>query len=76
MQRLRKQCTGSLRFTGRKINRLLAREGECWQAEPFDHVVRHENQFRYLQKYILDNPIKAKLNLGEFLFWTLEHGFQ
>ncbi|MEX0867270.1 MAG: hypothetical protein WD030_07920 [Pirellulales bacterium] len=72
---LRKQCTGWLRFTGRKINGLLARTGVCWQAEPFDHVVRHQNQFRYLQKYIFDNPTKAKLDPDEYLFWTLQHGF-
>jgi len=66
---LRKQCEGWLRFTGRKINRLQNRTGACWQSEPFDHIVRSEEQFRYLQKYIIDNPQKARLKAGNYQLW-------
>ena len=58
-----------MRFTGRAINRLMSKTGEFWQSEPFDHIVRNEDQFRYLQNYILENPLKARLREGESLFW-------
>lgn len=66
---LQEQCTSWLRFSGREINRLKQRKGRVWQTEAFDHIVRSESQFVYLQKYIADNPIKARLRTGEYLLW-------
>ena len=51
------------------INRNTGQSGAFWQAEPFDHVIRSESQFLYLQQYIFDNPTKAKLPAGHFLYW-------
>ncbi len=48
---------------------MLGRSGELWQGEPFDHVVRSPEQFEYLQGYIDNNPLKAKLRDGEFTLW-------
>ena len=67
--RLQKQCTSWLRFTGGKINEYKQRQGRVWQPEPFDHVVRNEVQFEYLQRYIADNPRKANLKEGEYSLW-------
>lgn len=58
-----------MRYTARKINKALGTKGNFWQPEPFDHIVRNENQFAYLQGYIADNPRKASLRDGEFLYW-------
>lgn len=58
-----------MRFTARLINRNTGQSGAFWQAEPFDHVIRSESQFLYLQQYIFDNPTKAKLPAGHFLYW-------
>lgn len=66
---LRQQCKGWLRYTARSINRTLGRSGELWQSEPFDHVIHSESQFRYLQRYILDNPERVRLSRGQFLIW-------
>ena len=66
---LRKELAGVMRFNGRTINRMSGNKGEFWQSEPFDHVVRSQEQFHYLQNYIYENPHKANLNEGEFLFW-------
>ncbi len=66
---LRRQCTAWLRYTGRRINQRIRSHGAFWQSEPFDHVVRNEKQFAYLQRYIEDNPKKAGLKPGEYLFW-------
>ena len=66
---LRKQLTEIMRFSGRKVNSHVKRHGDCWQSEPFDHVVRSETQFEYLQRYINDNPKKAGLSPDEFTLW-------
>ena len=58
-----------MRYTGRRINPQIGETGAFWQSEPFDHVIRSAEQFVYLQKYIANNPAKAKLRSGEFLLW-------
>jgi len=70
---LRKEFGGIMRFSGRTINRRMGKAGEFWQSEPFDHIVRSLDQFCYLQTYILENPLKARLREGEFLFWRCGH---
>ncbi len=58
-----------LRYTARRINAETGHSGPFWQPEPFDHIIRSPDQFVYLQNYIADNPRKAKLCEGEFLYW-------
>lgn len=65
---LAKQTDSWLRFSARKINGRLRQKGAFWQAEPFDHLIRSERQFLYLRNYIRDNPKKAGLRRGEFLY--------
>jgi type I restriction enzyme R subunit len=67
---LRKQLTSILRFSGREANAHLNLRGEFWQSEPFDHVVRSESQFEYLQRYIAENPLKAGLPEGDYTLWA------
>jgi REP element-mobilizing transposase RayT len=55
------------RFTAVRINRLLKRTGRFWQADGFDHLVRTEEQFSYLRRYIAENPRRAGLRSGEFI---------
>lgn len=62
------QCRSWKRFTATKINEILKRSGRFWQAESFDHLVRSPEQFRYLQRYIADNPKNAGLSSGRYLF--------
>jgi len=71
---LREQCESWMRFTGRQINALNETSGEFW-SEPFDHVVRNEAQFQYLQEYIVNNPTKARLAEGDYLLWIRGVGF-
>ncbi len=63
---LRRQLRSLPQYSARAINRQIGRNGSLWQAEPFDHVVRSEMQFEYLQKYIDDNPTRARLREGEY----------
>lgn len=67
---LRKQLTETMRYSARKVNALLHQTGDFWQSEPFDHVVRSETQFEYLQRYIAENPRKADLVEGEYTLWV------
>ena len=69
---LRKQFREIQRYSARQINPLLGRTGELWQGEPFDHVVRSEKQFLYLQNYIAKNPEKGKVPEGDFVLWICD----
>ncbi|MEO1617780.1 MAG: transposase [Planctomycetota bacterium] len=66
---MKKQLTSWLHFTAVEINRLIGRNGHFWQPEPFDHLVRSSEQYEYLRKYIQDNPAKAHLNPGDYLYY-------
>jgi type I restriction enzyme R subunit len=67
------QLTGSVkRFSAVRINRLAKRSGTLWQAESFDHIVRNARQLVYLREYIRDNPAKAGLPTGEFLYYRAD----
>ncbi len=46
--------------SARECNRILARTGQFWEHESFDHVVR-EGRFYQTIKYVLNNPVKAGL---------------
>ncbi len=61
-----------MRYTARVINKQIGRTGVLWQPEPFDHIIRSPEQFRYLHSYIADNPRKANLQSGEYIYWTCE----
>ncbi len=49
------------RYTAREANRLLGREGEFWQHENYDHVVRDEAEWHRIVTYVLNNPVAAGL---------------
>ena len=64
-----KQTESWLRFSASQINEQLGRAGPFWQSEPFDHLIRSNEQFLYLLDYIRSNPIKAGLKNGEYLLY-------
>jgi putative transposase len=49
------------RFTARKSNELLNRQGAFWQAESYDHVIRDQQELKNIIAYTLNNPVKAGL---------------
>lgn len=65
---MKEQCDSWLHFTAFRINRALGEKGKFWQQEPFDHLVRSPEQYQYLRTYIADNPQKARLSAGEYLY--------
>ncbi len=48
-------------WTARRINEALGREGEVWQDDTYDHLVRNEDDFHEKAAYIFDNPHRAGL---------------
>lgn len=64
---IEKQCKSWKRFSATEINRLIGAHGRFWQEESFDHLVRSPEQFEYLERYIADNPRKARLSPNDYL---------
>ena len=55
---LRKLKGGS----AREANKLLGQKGQpFWQDESYDRLVRSAEEFRRIEKYILQNPVRAGL---------------
>jgi REP element-mobilizing transposase RayT len=48
-------------FTAKRANRLLGRSAEFWQREYYDHLVRNEDDFTRVVRYLAENPLRAKL---------------
>lgn len=66
---LLKQCTSWKRFTATQINRWLkdkkisvSSDGEFWQTDQFDHLVRGEEHFVHFRHYIQENATQAGLD--------------
>jgi REP element-mobilizing transposase RayT len=55
------QCESWKHFTATQINRYIHSKGRFWQSDAFDHLVRSEEQFQYLRRYIANNPTKAHI---------------
>ena len=48
-------------YTAKKANTILGLQGEFWQREYFDRMIRSERHFAYTIAYIHNNPVKAGL---------------
>ena len=48
-------------LTARQANLVLNRQGQFWQHESFDHVVRNDKELERIIEYVLYNPIRAGL---------------
>ena len=47
--------------TALEANKILGRDGAFWQHENYDHYVRDEGELERVIKYVIYNPVKAKL---------------
>uniref|UniRef100_A0A7V2ZJ99 site-specific DNA-methyltransferase (adenine-specific) n=1 Tax=Ignavibacterium album TaxID=591197 RepID=A0A7V2ZJ99_9BACT len=50
-------------YSANKINELHNKKGDVWLHESYDHIVRNEDAFYAIKKYIRENPVKAKIEL-------------
>ncbi len=52
-------------FTAKQINRATGKTGTVWQDESFDRIVRSAAHLETLVDYVEENPLKARLGVGE-----------
>ena len=48
-------------FSAQEVNRLVGRTGQLWQPEPYDHLIRDEEDFNRQVADVLKNPVRAGL---------------
>ncbi|MBT3231933.1 MAG: transposase [Calditrichaeota bacterium] len=48
-------------YSARKINEHLQRNGQVWQPESHDRILRNESEFLEKWNYIFENPIRAEI---------------
>ena len=58
---LAKVMRGIKGTSARRINELLGRQGQIWQHESFDHVLRLKERSRAKYEYVCENPVRAGL---------------
>lgn len=65
-------------YTGYRANQLLGHKGvPFWQDESYDHLIRDEEGFRRVQRYIEFNPVRAGLVASpEEYPWSSAHRLQ
>ena len=54
-----------------KINQILARSGSTWEKAFHDRALRKEEDIRKIARYIVANPLRAKLveNIYDYPLW-------
>ena len=55
-------------FTSKEANKLLSREGEFWEPEYYDHLIRSEEEFHDYIRYIASNPARAGLEQWKWVW--------
>lgn len=56
-------------FTSREINKRLGQNGQQWQEDSWNRIIRDEAHWMKVMRYIADNPTQANLREGEFTTW-------
>ena len=57
--------------TAYRANQAPMRKGPFWQHESYDRLVRDDREFRRIQDYIVQNPVKAGLAASAELYeWS------
>jgi len=56
-------------YTARRINKLFGLEGQLWQDESFDRIIRDEEHLWKCIQYIDRNPQMAQLGEGQYRLW-------
>ena len=58
-------------YTARKINVILKRRGQLWQAQYYDHAIRKDEVLHDVVVYCLNNPVRAGLvtDFHQYPYW-------
>jgi len=46
-------------YTAVAANKILKRNGQFWQHESYDHIIRDDDEYYRIKNYVLNNPVKA-----------------
>jgi REP element-mobilizing transposase RayT len=57
-------------YSAHQIAQKLSGSEPLWMSEYFDHIVRSPQQLEHFQRYIRDNPSKARLQSDEYSYRT------
>ncbi|MCF7885747.1 MAG: transposase [Candidatus Marinimicrobia bacterium] len=49
------------RYTAGEANKTLNREGQFWQHESYDHIIKNEKVLSNIINYVINNPVDAGL---------------
>ena len=56
------ELLGSMKkYSGRRANKILEKQGHFWQIENYDHIVRSRNELASIIKYNINNPVSVGL---------------
>jgi len=58
--------------SGRAVNKLCERSGAVWDNGFHDHALRYDENIKQAARYIIANPVRAKLvtQVGNYPFWN------
>ncbi len=56
-------------ISAKGIAQRTGRTGPLWMPESFDHIVRNVAALQRYRRYILENPKRAKLRVGQYTLW-------
>lgn len=58
-------------YSAWQANLVLGRQGQFWQHESYDHIIRDAAELDRIRRYVLNNPVKAGLvKTWEVWSWT------
>ena len=60
-------------FTAREINRVSGGIGPLWQRDYFDRMIRNDEHFWNVARYIRNNPVKSHLVAHEYTLYESEY---
>lgn len=60
--------------TARILNRYMNRKGKFWQPAYYDHAVRKDEDIKQIARYIVANPLRAKLveKIEDYPHWDAD----
>jgi len=58
--------------SGRLLNSTIGRKGRFWQKGYHDHALRKEEDIKETARYIIANPLRARLSkkYGDYPYWN------
>jgi REP element-mobilizing transposase RayT len=55
-------------FSAKQANQILGLQGQFWQREYYDHLIRNEEEFWRALRYVADNPASANLKNWKWIW--------